>query len=70
VFGESPENPHHRRPDSTMQRWCSMDIETLLVSLYVLVDDWREATRNRTARQPGRPVLLSDPEVLTLVILA
>lgn len=47
-----------------------MDFETLLVSLYVLVEEWWEANRPETWRDPGRPVSLSDPEVLTLAILA
>ena len=47
-----------------------MDLETLLVSLYVLVEEWWEANRPETWRGPGRPVSFSDPEVLTLAILA
>ena len=42
----------------------------MLVSLYVLVDDWWEHARPSSARKPGRPPSLSDPEVLTLAILA
>jgi Transposase DDE domain len=47
-----------------------MDLDSFLVSLYVLVDDWWQAERARTKRGPGRPALLTDPEVLTLAILA
>jgi hypothetical protein len=51
--------------------WCRIvDLDSFLVSLYVLVDDWWKL--NHTSEQPktGRPALLSDPEVLTLAILA
>jgi hypothetical protein len=47
-----------------------MDLDSFLVSLYVLVDDWWQADHGRTSRGPGRPALLSDSEVLTLAILA
>lgn len=47
-----------------------MDLETLLVSLYVLVDDWWERTHSTSSRKPGRPPSLSDSEVLTLAILS
>lgn len=47
-----------------------MDLDSFLVSLYVQVDDWWRADRGRIPRRPGRPALLSDPEVLTLAILA
>ncbi len=46
-----------------------MDLDSFLVSLYVLVDDWRQP-RPVAPRKPGRPVLLSESEVLTLAILA
>jgi Transposase DDE domain len=46
-----------------------MDLDSFLISLYVLVDDWWQESRS-TLRRPGRPALLSDPEVLTLAILA
>jgi hypothetical protein len=42
-----------------------MDLETLLVSLYVLVEDWWQRRHPPNRRKPGRP-LLSDGEVLTL----
>jgi hypothetical protein len=48
-----------------------MDLDSFLVSLYVLVDDWWE--RNHSSSEPsktGRPALLTDSEVLTLAILA
>src|ERR1044072_7932830 len=48
-----------------------MDLDTFLVSLYGLVDDWWQERHPSTARKkPGRPALLSDPEVITLAILA
>jgi hypothetical protein len=47
-----------------------MDLDTFLISLYVLVDDWWQAVRGRAARGTGRPALLTDPEVITLAILA
>ena len=47
-----------------------MDLDSFLVSLYVLVDDWWQAGHGRVPRRPGRPALLTDPEVITLAILA
>ncbi len=47
-----------------------MELETLLVSLYVFVDDWRRESCPQDIRGPGRPASLSDAEVLTLAILA
>jgi Transposase DDE domain len=47
-----------------------MDLDSFLVSLYVLVDDRWQAGHGRAPRRPGRPALLTDPEVLTLAILA
>ena len=47
-----------------------MDLDSFLVSLYVQVDDWWKANHPSATRRPGRPALLSDPEVLTLAILA
>jgi len=47
-----------------------VELETMLVSLFVLVDDWWESVHPPSARKPGRPPSLSDPEVLTLAILA
>ena len=49
-----------------------MDLDSFLVSLYVLVEDWwQEHHPSSSARKtPGRPALLSDPEVITLAILA
>ncbi len=47
-----------------------MELETLLVSLYVLVDDWWQRTRPTAPRRPGRPPLLSPSEVLTLAIFS
>lgn len=42
----------------------------MLVSLYVLVDDWWKRTHPLSPRKPGRPPSLSESEVLTLAILA
>src|SRR5918993_1489766 len=48
-----------------------LDLDSFLVSLYVLVDDWWQEHHPSSARnKPGRPALLSDPEVITLAILA
>jgi hypothetical protein len=48
-----------------------MDLDSFLVSLYVLVDDWWKADHPSTVpRKPGRPALLSESEVLTLAIVA
>lgn len=42
----------------------------MLVSLYVLVDEWWERTHPHSPRKPGRPPSLSTSEVLALAILA
>jgi Transposase DDE domain len=47
-----------------------MDLDSFLVSLYVLVDDWWRECYPPSCRKPGRPALLSESEVLTLAILA
>ena len=48
-----------------------MDLETFLVTLYVLVDEWWEENYlPRPRKKTGRLQLLSDAEVLTLAILA
>src|SRR5215207_7500529 len=47
-----------------------MDLETLLVYLYVVVDEWWQRECIPLVSKPGRPPLLSDVEVLTLAILA
>jgi Transposase DDE domain len=47
-----------------------MDLDSFLVSLYVLVDDWWKLHHAWQPPKPGRPALLSDPEVITLAILA
>jgi hypothetical protein len=46
-----------------------LDLDSFLVSLYVLVDDWSKAHRPSDPPKPGRPALLADSEVLTLAIL-
>ncbi len=47
-----------------------MDLEYLLVSLYVLVDEWWQETHPPTPKKAGRPPSLSASEVLTLAVLA
>src|ERR671913_1490162 len=43
-----------------------MDLDSFLVSLYVLVEDWWKLDHASQPPKTGRPALLSDPEVLTL----
>jgi hypothetical protein len=40
-----------------------VDLDSFLVSLYVLVDDWWKKRHRSSPRKPGRPALLSDSEV-------
>jgi hypothetical protein len=47
-----------------------MDLDSFLVSLYVLVDDWWKLEHASEPPRAGRPALLTDPEVITLAILA
>jgi hypothetical protein len=47
-----------------------LDLDSFLVSLYVLVDDWWKLEHASEPPRVGRPALLSDPEVITLAILA
>jgi hypothetical protein len=47
-----------------------LDLDSFLVSLYVLVDDWWKLEHSSEPPRVGRPALLSDPEVITLAILA
>jgi hypothetical protein len=47
-----------------------LDLDSFLVSLYVLVEDWWKLQSASRPPKSGRPALLSDPEVLTLAILA
>ena len=47
-----------------------MDLELLLVSIYVLVDEWWREKHPPTPRKPGRPPSLTASEVLTLAVLA
>ena len=47
-----------------------MDLDSFLVSLYVLVDDWWKAKHSSEPPRVGRPALLADSEVITLAILA
>jgi hypothetical protein len=47
-----------------------LDLDSFLVSLYVLVDDWWKLEHSSEPSKAGRPALLTDPEVITLAILA
>jgi hypothetical protein len=47
-----------------------MDLDSFLVSLYVLVDDWWKTNHSWEPPKSGRPVVLTDSEVITLAILA
>jgi hypothetical protein len=47
-----------------------MDLESLLISIYVIVDDWWQEKHSEPLRKPGRPAVFSDSEVLTLTILS
>ena len=47
-----------------------MDLDSFLVSLYVLTENWWKSTHASDTPRMGRPSLISDPEVLTLAILA
>jgi hypothetical protein len=47
-----------------------LDLDSFLVSLYVLVEDWWKLDHASQPPKTGRPALLSDPEVITLAILA
>jgi hypothetical protein len=47
-----------------------MDLESFLVSLFVMVDDWWQRAHPPAPRKPARPPSLSPSEVLTLAILS
>jgi hypothetical protein len=47
-----------------------LDLDSFLVSLYVLVDDWWKLKHSSQPPRAGRPALLTDSEVITLAILA
>jgi hypothetical protein len=47
-----------------------MDLDCFLVAVYVVVDDWWQGQHSAAPRGPGRPALLSESEVLTLVLVA
>jgi hypothetical protein len=47
-----------------------MDLDSFLISLYVVVDDWWKFDGSSKPPKTGRPGLLSDPEVINLAILA
>jgi hypothetical protein len=45
-----------------------LDLDSFLVSLYVLVDDWWKLEHSSEPPRAGRPALLTDPEVITLAL--
>jgi hypothetical protein len=47
-----------------------MDLDSFLVSLYVLVGDWWKLNHAWRPPKTGRPALLSNSEFITLAILA
>lgn len=47
-----------------------MDLDSFLISLYVLTEDWWKATHSPETPQSGRPSRISEAEILTLAILA
>ena len=47
-----------------------MDLDSFLVSLYVLTDDWWKSTHSQDDPKVGRPSLISEAEILALAILA
>ena len=47
-----------------------MDLDSFLVTLYALVDDWWKLNHASEPSKTGRSALLSDPEVITLAVLA
>lgn len=47
-----------------------LDLDSFLVSLYGLVDNWWKTNYSSEPPRTGRPALLTDPEVITLAILA
>src|SRR5215207_3999402 len=47
-----------------------MDLDSFLVSLYVLTENWWKATHVPADARVGSPSLISDPEILTLAIPA
>jgi hypothetical protein len=47
-----------------------VDLDSFLVSLYVLTENWWKTTCSPDNTRVGRPSLISDPEILTLAILA
>jgi hypothetical protein len=47
-----------------------MDLDSFLVSLYILTEEWWKATHSSDIPGAGRPSLISEPEILTLAILA
>jgi hypothetical protein len=70
--GQRRRSPDRMLMHQTLSKgWCRIvDLDSFLVSLYVLVEDWWKLDHASQPPKTGRPALLSDPEVLTLAILA
>jgi hypothetical protein len=47
-----------------------MDLDSFLVSLYVLTEEWWKSTHSSDTPRAGRPPVISEAEILTLAILA
>jgi hypothetical protein len=47
-----------------------MDLDSFLVAVYVMVDEWWQDQEAPVARRPGRARVLSESEVLTLALVA
>ncbi len=47
-----------------------MDLDSFLLSLYVLTDDWWKAIHSSDTPRAGRPSLISEARILTLAIFA
>lgn len=48
----------------------NIDLDTLIVMIYVFVDEWYQETIKPQKRNRGRPVECSDSEILTLAIVS
>jgi hypothetical protein len=47
-----------------------MDLDSFLVAVYVMVDEWWQDQEAPVARRPGRATVLSESAVLTLALVA
>lgn len=47
-----------------------IDLDTLIVMIYVFVDEWYETHIARHKKKQGRPPLCSDSEIVTLAVLS